>query len=286
MFFDRSSGGWCKWRKNMCDYQITQNGVHFCLPSEKNTKSIDVLVFRRDNALMFQKRLGGGRKRGREAFWTAKISNITSAITCRYKSHRQIKFRRDSLVSINFGYIPDRRDGAVTRTCVSLCTCGCAFHAFTHIRWCFILPVDSVHHPLAHHSYTSFLQLTLERWDTCHYPINHYLSLIAIFFRSFIPFCRLFPQKFPAALISDLFLLLFLIFFVALSSGSAARHKVLRFVQDASNLRLNSQFCLSKRKQVGRFSLLDSQTREKWGKEWVISAQLLSLSKRILIREI
>lgn len=41
---------------------------------------------------------------------------ITSAITCRHKSHRQIKFWRDSLADINFGIQPGEM--AVTRTCV------------------------------------------------------------------------------------------------------------------------------------------------------------------------
>lgn len=41
---------------------------------------------------------------------------ITRAITCRYKSHRQIKFWRDSLGGINSGIQPG--ETAVTRTCV------------------------------------------------------------------------------------------------------------------------------------------------------------------------
>lgn len=42
---------------------------------------------------------------------------ITSAITCRHKSHRQIKFWRDSLADINFG-IRATGEMAVTWTCV------------------------------------------------------------------------------------------------------------------------------------------------------------------------
>lgn len=50
------------------------------------------------------------------AAYTAPNLYITRAITCRYKSHRQIKFWRDSLASINSGIQPG--ETAVTRTCV------------------------------------------------------------------------------------------------------------------------------------------------------------------------
>lgn len=48
--------------------------------------------------------------------YTAPNLYITRAITCRYKSHRQIKFWRDSLGGINSGIQPG--ETAVTRTCV------------------------------------------------------------------------------------------------------------------------------------------------------------------------
>lgn len=50
------------------------------------------------------------------AAYTAPNLYITRAITCRYKSHRQIKFWRDSLAGINSGIQPG--ETAVTRTCV------------------------------------------------------------------------------------------------------------------------------------------------------------------------
>jgi len=50
------------------------------------------------------------------AAYTAPNLYITRAITCRYKSHRQIKFWRDSLAGINSRIQPG--ETAVTRTCV------------------------------------------------------------------------------------------------------------------------------------------------------------------------
>lgn len=50
------------------------------------------------------------------AAYTAPNLYITRAITCRYKSHRQIKFWRDSLAGINSRIQPG--ETAVTWTCV------------------------------------------------------------------------------------------------------------------------------------------------------------------------
>lgn len=80
------------------------------------------------------------------AAYTAPNLYITRAITCRYKSHRQIKFWRDSLAGINSRIQPG--ETAVTRTCVrSLVLSFSPSFTLSPFRFISLSPSLSLRHP-------------------------------------------------------------------------------------------------------------------------------------------
>lgn len=117
-----------------------------------------------DNALMFRVCLPIAR--------SFRISSVTSAITCCYKSHRQIKFRRDSLTNINF--IEFRQEKRWWRrghvfSPASYCIHTCIFHSL----------IDRyIHSPLCD-TIKLCPSLTLSSWLPCRYMFFFFFYIYA-----------------------------------------------------------------------------------------------------------